>query len=167
MPLDPKITIALFTPSRGLVDVKWWYHYTMTMRSWIPPMASFQIVSADRRSILDAFNTAAKGCVEAGIKYLAIIEDDVFPPPTAIERLMMQLQQHPDHGIATGVYFRKRDELPDPLGRAMCRHHLKMILYTQFIQRLETGLYPGFIALASYKYCYLFRHNNLLRKFNL
>lgn len=113
--IDSGITMMILMPSRGVVDIKWFYHNLITFRSFIPPMLSYQPVITDRRSILDAFNAGARACLKNKIKYLAILEDDVFAPPCAFEILLKDLREHPDHGIATGVYFRKMDGFADPL----------------------------------------------------
>lgn len=110
--LDKNFTMVIFTPSRGIVDIKWYWHNLHAMKSWVPPMASYQFAVTDRRGILESFNLTAKAALEAEVKYLCILEDDVFAPPSAFEQLIRRLQEHPDHGIATGVYFMKREKGP-------------------------------------------------------
>jgi len=102
-------TLVIFTPSRGVVDIKWAWHMHHVFPSLIPPVMTHHFVIADRCSILDSFNAMADAAVANRIKYLAIIEDDVFPPPGSVGRLIRRLQENPDHGIACGVYFMKRD----------------------------------------------------------
>jgi hypothetical protein len=110
-----RATIMVFTPSRGVVDIKWHYHTLNVLQSSIPPMCSYAITITDRRKLVESFNSAAEEAVKAGVKYLAILEDDVFMPAGSFGRLIRRLQEHPDHGIATGVYFMKRSQGCYPL----------------------------------------------------
>lgn len=112
MGFEKNFTMVIFTPSRGIVDIKWFWHILHASKSWVPPMATYQFAITDRRGLLESYNETARAALEAEIKYLCVVEDDVFVPNGAFVRLIRRLQENPDHGIACGVYFMKQDDGP-------------------------------------------------------
>ena len=104
------LTVGLPVSGRK-VAVEWAINYENLN---VPVMVNRCTQITFNRPIAEARNMICKGALERNNKYVFFLDDDVTCPSNTLRRLLYDLEQDDDVGIACGIYCSKED-LPQPL----------------------------------------------------